>query len=52
MKLEPVAVVRPPAAYIGGKRKLAKRLVAMIEQTPHDIYAEAFIGMGGVFFRR
>lgn len=44
--------MRPVAGYIGGKRQLAKRLVAAISQTPHDTYAEPFIGMGGVFFRR
>ncbi len=31
---------------------MAKRLCAMIEATPHDLYAEPFVGMGGVFFRR
>ena len=50
--LSPIAAVRPAAAYIGGKRILAKRLTAMIEDTPHLCYAEAFVGMGGVFFRR
>lgn len=50
--LEPVEAVRPPAPYIGGKRALAKRLVATIEQIPHSTYAEVFVGMGGVFFRR
>lgn len=40
------------APYIGGKRNLAKRLVARIEATPHATYAEAFVGMGGVFFKR
>lgn len=50
--LEPVTPVRPPAAYIGGKRNLAKRLVALINATPHNLYAEVFVGMGGVFFRR
>jgi len=44
--------VRPPAAYIGGKRKLAKRIIEKIDAIPHDTYAEAFVGMGGVFFRR
>lgn len=43
---------RPVAGYVGGKRGLAKRLVAMIEQTPHHTYAEPFVGMGGVFLRR
>jgi len=47
-----VAPVRPAAAYIGGKRMLAKRLVARINAVPHTTYAEAFVGMGGVFFRR
>lgn len=50
--LEPVDPVRPAAAYIGGKRALAKRLVAMIDAVPHDAYCEGFVGMGGVFFRR
>lgn len=44
--------VRPPAGYIGGKRNLSARLVAMIDATPHTLYAEPFVGMGGVFFRR
>jgi len=50
--LFPVAPVSPVAAYIGGKRLLAKRLVPMISATPHSLYAEPFVGMGGVFFRR
>lgn len=48
----PVTPVRPAAGYIGGKRQLARRLIEKIEATPHEIYAEAFVGMGGVFFRR
>lgn len=43
---------QPPAAWIGGKRTLAPRLVKLIEETPHHMYAEPFVGMGGVFFRR
>lgn len=50
--LEPVDPVRPLAPYIGGKRNLAKRLVARINAVPHETYAEVFVGMGGVFFRR
>lgn len=50
--LEPVVPVRPMAPYIGGKRNLAKRLVARIGAVPHVTYAEVFVGMGGVFFRR
>jgi len=44
--------VQPAAGYIGGKRNLAARLIARIETIPHDGYAEAFVGMGGVFLRR
>jgi DNA adenine methylase len=40
------------APWIGGKRNLARRLVARIAATPHTCYAEPFIGMGGVFLRR
>jgi DNA adenine methylase len=43
---------RPPAPYLGGKRNLAKRLTAMIADTPHRTYVEPFVGMGGVFLRR
>ena len=49
---EPVSPVRPVAPYIGGKRGLAKRIVEVIERIPHKTYAEPFVGMGGVFFRR
>lgn len=52
LKLEPVQPVRPLAPYIGGKRALAKRLVEMIDGIDHTLYAEPFVGMGGVFFRR
>ena len=44
--------VAPASGYIGGKRNLASRLVAMIERVNHDGYAEPFVGMGGVFLRR
>lgn len=44
--------VRPVAGYIGGKRNLSKRLVEMIGRIPHELYAEPFVGMGGVFLRR
>lgn len=49
---EPIAPIRPPAPYICGKKMLAKRLVERINATPHTVYAEPFVGMGGVFFRR
>lgn len=48
----PVEPVHPPAAYIGGKRRLAARLIERIAAVPHRTYAEVFVGMGGVFFRR
>lgn len=47
-----IAPVRPPAPYCGGKRLLAGRLNTLIETIPHETYAEPFLGMGGVFFRR
>ncbi|MET3665917.1 DNA adenine methylase [Caulobacter sp. 1776] len=50
--MRPVHPVRPVAPYIGGKRNLAKRLVALIETFPHLTYAEPFVGMGGIFLRR
>lgn len=50
--LSSVQPVLPVAPYIGGKRRLAKRLCAMIDGIDHQIYAEPFVGMGGVFFRR
>jgi DNA adenine methylase len=48
-EVEPVS---PAAGWIGGKKQLAKRLCAIIESAPHRVYAEPFVGMGGVFFRR
>ncbi|HBY44112.1 MAG TPA: DNA methyltransferase, partial [Brevundimonas sp.] len=35
----PVVPVRPIAPWIGGKRNLARRLCALIEATPHALYA-------------
>lgn len=40
------------APYIGGKRNLARRIVEKIDAIRHDTYAEPFVGMGGVFFKR
>ena len=42
----------PPAAWIGGKRHLARRICAVLAATDHQAYVEPFIGMGGVFLRR
>jgi DNA adenine methylase len=46
------AGTNPVAPWIGGKRNLAKRLVKIISTVEHETYAEAFVGMGGVFLRR
>lgn len=48
----PIRPIRPVAPYVGGKRNLSARLIEIIETTPHRRYAEAFVGMGGVFLRR
>ncbi|XCA04488.1 DNA adenine methylase [Sphingobium sp. SJ10-10] len=50
--MQPVDPVRPVAPYIGGKRNLAKRVIAQINTIPHHTYAEVFVGMGGIFLRR
>lgn len=50
--LSPVRPTRPVVPYVGGKRNLSRRLVEMIGAVDHQIYAEPFVGMGGVFFRR
>lgn len=50
--MQAVTPISPAAGYIGGKRNLARRLCALIEQVGHDGYAEPFVGMGGVFLRR
>lgn len=48
----PVVPIRPIAAYLGGKRNLAKRLCALIDAHEHRTYVEPFVGMGGIFLRR
>lgn len=52
MSLSPVIPVNPVAPWLGGKRNLAKRIVRILEDIPHQVYAEPFVGMGGVFLRR
>ncbi len=52
VNLIPVDPAVPAAGYIGGKRVLSKMVIAKINATPHEAYAEAFVGMGGVFLRR
>ena len=48
----PCIPAQPVAAYIGGKRLLAKQIIQKITAIPHHCYVEPFVGMGGVFFRR
>lgn len=52
VNLTPVDPTNPAAPYLGGKRLLSKTIIQRINATPHDGYAEAFVGMGGVFLRR
>ncbi len=44
--------LRGLAPWLGGKRHLGKMLARAIATIPHRCYAEPFVGMGGVFFRR
>ena len=50
--LTPVSKVSPVAPWQGGKRNLAKMICSILDEVPHGTYAEPFVGMGGVFFRR
>jgi DNA adenine methylase len=50
--LSAVRPCEPVAAYIGGKRVLAARIIQILSDVPHHTYAEPFVGMGGVFLRR
>lgn len=52
MEYHRVDPVRPVAPYLGGKRQLSGRLAQMIDGIDHACYVEAFMGMGGVFFKR
>ena len=47
-----VTPVTPVAPYLGGKSRLARTIIQHIEKIPHHLYAEPFVGMGGVFLRR
>jgi DNA adenine methylase len=48
----PSAPVVPVAPYLGGKRRLAARIIDRLRRWPHEVYVEPFVGMGGVFLRR
>jgi DNA adenine methylase len=47
-----IGATKPLAPYVGGKKQLARHVIAAIDQIPHQTYCEAFVGMGGVFLRR
>ncbi|WP_339831017.1 hypothetical protein [uncultured Parvibaculum sp.] len=42
-----MAPLKGAAPYIGGKRRLAKRIIERIEGRPHTVHAEVFVGIGG-----
>lgn len=50
--LTPISPIEPVAPWLGGKHRLARTLAERIARIPHRTYAEPFVGMGGVFFRR
>jgi DNA adenine methylase len=50
--LSAVTPVSPAAGYIGGKRNLTSRIIRILGRVDHHLYAEPFVGMGGVFLRR
>jgi len=52
MSMTEIQPIRPIAPYLGGKKNLARRICAIIDRDQHDTYAEAFVGMGGIFLRR
>lgn len=49
MNVQPIT---PAAGYIGGKRNLSAIICEAISEIPYKLYAEPFVAMGGVFFRR
>lgn len=51
-ELTPTDPIRPIAPWLGGKRNLARRICALIDADSHRVYAEPFVGMGGIFLRR
>ncbi len=44
--------VTPPAPYLGGKSRLAARVIKRLSGMRHECYVEPFVGMGGIFLRR
>ncbi len=47
-----IELTKPVAPYLGGKFRLAKTITKYIDSINHEIYAEPFVGMGGIFLRR
>jgi DNA adenine methylase len=56
MESSPPLIAVPPtspaAAYLGGKRRLAARIIPALQAMQHRTYVEPFVGMGGIFLRR
>lgn len=50
--MEQVKAAAPVAPWLGGKSKLANKIIDHIRATPHKTYVEPFAGMGGVFLRK
>lgn len=50
--MQTVRPLTPVAGYVGGKKQLARTIIERIGAIEHETYAEAFVGMGGVFLRR
>lgn len=50
--MESTVNVKPVAPYVGGKIRLAPRIVEILSAIPHECYVEPFVGMGGIFLRR
>ncbi len=48
-RVDPVVPVAP---WVGGKHRLANRIIPRLQAIPHSCYVEPFIGMGGIFLRR
>ena len=50
--MKPIEAIKTAAPYVGGKHKLASEICKIIDGTDHKVYAEPFVGMGGIFFKR
>lgn len=51
-QMEARTAAKPAAPWVGGKRLLAKTIIARQREIDHSCYVEPFVGMGGVFLRR